>query len=80
MLFFASGAITNTISHTGIESGLEGVEFYVAQLTPHVHAYGGYSELMLQGAGVVDILPNILALLGFGAVFFLVGLWRFRYE
>jgi hypothetical protein len=35
---------------------------------------------MLQGAGVVDILPNVLILLGFGVVFFLVGLWRFKYE
>jgi ABC-2 type transport system permease protein len=80
VLFFASGALTHTISRTGIESGLEGLGFYASQLTPHAHAYDGYSKLMLQGAGVVDILPNILALLGFGMVFFLVGLWRFKYE
>ena len=80
VLFFASGATTNTIGRTGIESGLEGLGFYVSQLTPHVHAYDGYSQLMLQGAGVVDILPNILTLFGFGVVFFLVGLWRFKYE
>jgi hypothetical protein len=36
--------------------------------------------MMLTNAGLADILPNILALLGFGVVFFLVGLWRFRYE
>ena len=27
-----------------------------------------------------DILPNVLALLGFAVVFFLIGLWRFKYE
>jgi len=80
VLFFASGALSNTIGRTGIESGLEGVGFYVSQLTPHAHAYDGFSKLMLQGAGVVDILPNILVLFGFGVVFFLIGLWRFRYE
>jgi ABC-2 type transport system permease protein len=80
VLFFASGAMANTIGRTGIESGLEGVEFYVSQLTPHAHAYDGFSKLMLEGAGVVDILPNILVLFGFGVVFFLIGLWRFSYE
>jgi hypothetical protein len=35
---------------------------------------------MIDGAGLVDILPNVLALLGFGVVFFLLGLWRFKYE
>jgi hypothetical protein len=35
---------------------------------------------MVYGGDLVDILPNILALSGFGMVFFLLGLWRFRYE
>jgi ABC-2 type transport system permease protein len=80
VLFFVSGALGASISSTGVELGLEGLELYMSQLTPHAHAYDGYSQLMLQGAGVVDILPNILALLGFGLIFFLVGLWRFKYE
>ena len=29
---------------------------------------------------LVDILPNMLVLLGFGVVFFLIGAWRFKYE
>ncbi|MGD8793489.1 MAG: ABC transporter permease [Anaerolineae bacterium] len=79
-LFFASGAVSNSISRTGVKSRLEGLGFYMTQLTPHAHAYDSYSRLMFQGAGLVDILPNILALLGFGVVFFLIGLWRFKYE
>jgi hypothetical protein len=35
---------------------------------------------MLEGAGLVDILPNILALLGFALVSGLLALWRLRYE
>jgi len=35
---------------------------------------------MLEGAGVVDILPNILALLGFAVIFFLVAIWRFKFN
>jgi ABC-2 type transport system permease protein len=80
VLFFGSGAIGASIGRTGIEFGLEGIRYYLSQLTPHAHAYDGYSQLMLQGAGVVDILPNILVLFGFGVVFFLIGLWRFRYK
>jgi hypothetical protein len=35
---------------------------------------------MIDGADLVELLPNIAALLGFGVVFFLLGLWRFKYE
>ena len=80
VLFFASGLPPSSISRTGYESGLEGFRLYLSQLTPHAHAFNGYLELMLEGAGLVDLLPNILALLGFGVVFFLLGLWRFKYE
>jgi ABC-2 type transport system permease protein len=80
VLFFASGIIDISISRTGYELGLQGVRFYLSQLTPHAHAYDGYLKLMLGGAGLVDILPNILVLFGFGLVFFLLGLWRFKYE
>ena len=80
VLFFASGLPPSSISRTGYESGLEGFRLYLSQLTPHAHAFDGYLRLMLEGAGPVDLLPNILALLGFGVVFFLIGLWRFKYE
>ena len=81
---FAAGFIPVpiTISRSGAEVSLpsEGLTFYLSQLTPHVHAYNGYLKLMIEGAGLADVWPNILTLLGFGAVFLLVGLWRFKYE
>jgi ABC-2 type transport system permease protein len=80
LLYFASGYTGGTVSSTGFDAGLEGFRLYLSQLTPHAHAMDGYVRLILGGAGVADILPNILALLGFAVVFFLVGLWRFRYE
>jgi ABC-2 type transport system permease protein len=84
VLLFASGSLSGTfhISPTGLEGGLpsEGFLFYLSQLTPHAHAMNGYLELITAGAGLADILPNILVLLGFGVVFFMVGLWRFRFE
>jgi ABC-type multidrug transport system permease subunit len=84
VLYFASGFTSFTINVTGgvAEANFptEGFRFYLSQLTPHTHAINGYFKLMLDGADLVDIMPNILALLGFGVVFFLLGLWRFRYK
>jgi ABC-2 type transport system permease protein len=80
LIYFASGYVGGTVSSTGLEVNLEGFRLYLSQLTPYSHAMDGYVRLILGGAGLVDILPNILALLGVAAVFFLVGLWRFKYE
>jgi ABC-2 type transport system permease protein len=85
VLFFAAGFITAfSLEITGniVEIGLpsEGFSYYLAQLTPHAHALDGYLKLILQGEGFIDILPNILALLGFAVVFFLVAMWRFKFD
>jgi ABC-type multidrug transport system permease subunit len=84
-LYFASGYLS-TFSITGstgaVDLGLpsEGFRFYLSQLTPHAHAIDGYMKLFLDGAGLADIGPNILALLGLGVVFFLVAMWRFKFD
>jgi ABC-2 type transport system permease protein len=82
VLLFASGSITSfsmgDLSGLGFRS--EGFRYYMSQLTPHAHAFDGYLKLMLEGAGLVDILPNIVALLGFAVVFFLTAMWRFKFD
>jgi ABC-2 type transport system permease protein len=40
----------------------------------------GLHGLMLQGFGLVEVLPLAGVLLGFAVVFFLVGVWRYRFE
>jgi ABC-2 type transport system permease protein len=84
VLFFASGSIGAYTSNTGDVTGVglrsEGFKFYMAQLTPHAHALDGYLKLMLERDGLVDILPNIVALLAFAVVFFLVAMWRFKFD
>jgi ABC-2 type transport system permease protein len=80
VLLLASG-ITGTgmyLSNPAFKS--EGLTYYLALLTPNAHAFDGYLKLMLHSGDLVDILPNMLALLGFGVVFFLIGVWRFKYE
>lgn len=84
VLFFASGSINPVNITVGgvaeVNYPPEGFMFYVSRLTPNTHAFDGYLKLMLYGADLVDILPNILALLGFATVFFLVAIWRFKFD
>jgi ABC-2 type transport system permease protein len=84
VLLLASGILGLSPSFIGNQADLglptEGLQYYISQLTPHIHALDGYVKLTLEGAGVVDLVPNMLALVGFGVVFFLTGVWRLRYE
>jgi ABC-2 type transport system permease protein len=60
----------------------------VVQVFPTTWAMRGMLDLVLrrQGlppsaiGGLLDILPEAAVLLGFALLFFLVGVWRFRYE
>ena len=80
VLYLASGLTSSShyLSNPAFQS--EGFSYYLAHLTPNAHAFDGFVKLMLNGGGLEDILPNMLALLGFGVVFFLIGVWRFKYE
>ena len=53
---------------------------YFLAATPHAHALMGYLKLMTEGAGVVEVLPNIGVLVAMAVVFFGIAQWRFRYE
>jgi ABC-2 type transport system permease protein len=49
-------------------------------LTPHAHAVEGYYMIMAENASLSQILPEVGILLGMGIIFFLVGVWRFRFD
>jgi ABC-2 type transport system permease protein len=51
-----------------------------AQVLPTYWAMQGLLELVLHGGSMPDILPYAGMLLLFAAVYFLVGVLRFRYE
>jgi ABC-2 type transport system permease protein len=50
------------------------------RILPTTWAMEGLLDIVLRGRGLVEILPEAGVLLGFAAVFFAVGVWRFRYE
>lgn len=52
----------------------------ISNLTPHAHAVEGYYRLMAENASFIQVLPQIGVLLGMGIIFFLVALWRFRFD
>jgi len=51
---------------------------FVAKLTPHGWATTGFNKLMVFGADFSAVVPEMLALAGFTAVFIVIGVTRFR--
>jgi ABC-2 type transport system permease protein len=58
----------------------EGFVGILSRLTPSSWGIEGYMGLVADGWTLADTAPNMLALLGFAAVFFAVAVWRFRFE
>ncbi len=52
----------------------------ITRFIPHSYALRGFDALMIQGKGLVDVLPEVGFLLGFALLFMVVAAWRFRYE
>lgn len=50
------------------------------RILPTTWSMQGMLDLVLRGRGLVDVLPEAGVLLGFAALFFVIGVWRFRYE
>lgn len=52
----------------------------IGRLTPHGWANVAFYDLLVRGRDLVDISGALLALLGFTALFFAIGVWRFDFE
>jgi ABC-2 type transport system permease protein len=59
---------------------MEGPLGVASRLTPHAHALEAYRRLMLEGGGVIDVLPQVGIVIGMSALFFLVARWRFQLD
>lgn len=53
---------------------------HIVKILPTTWAMQGLLDLVLRGGGLVDILPEAGVLLGFAAIFFSIGVMRFKYE
>lgn len=52
----------------------------IGRAIPHTWANEAYQDIFVRGHGLTDVTPSLLALLGFTAAFFIVGLWRFKFD
>jgi ABC-2 type transport system permease protein len=52
----------------------------VVKILPTTWAMQGLLDIVSRGQGLAAILPEAGVLLGFAAVFFVIGIWRFKYE
>ena len=52
----------------------------LVKILPTTWAMRGLLDIVLRGQGLTAILPDAAILLGFAAVFFGIGIWRFKYE
>jgi ABC-2 type transport system permease protein len=52
----------------------------MVKVLPTTWAMKGMLDILLRGQGVVGILPTAGVLLGFAVLFFVIGIWRFKYE
>ena len=50
----------------------------LAKISPHGWANTGFNKLMLFGADFGDVVPEMLALVGFAVLFGIIAVWRFR--
>ncbi len=51
-----------------------------AKILPTTWAMQGFLDIAVRGQGVAGVLQETLLLSGFALVFFIIGVWRFRYE
>lgn len=59
---------------------MPGLMKILAQFTPHAWALSGYQDVIVRGMGVGDVLAETGVLAGFASLFFLIALWRFRFD
>jgi ABC-2 type transport system permease protein len=52
----------------------------VVKVFPSTWAMNGMTDIVARGRGVMDILPNALVLIGFAALFFVIGLRKVKFE
>ncbi len=74
------GIVLGAVGGAAVPIPPKGFLHLLSQFTPHAHAIEGYVQLTAFGAGVVEVLPQVGLLAAVGAGFFLIAIWRFRFE
>ena len=59
---------------------LGGLLDIVGKVVPHYWAIQAYQDLIVRGRCLADVTTEMLVLLVFSGVFFVIGLWRFEFD
>ena len=52
----------------------------LSNLTPHAHAIQAMQGLTVEAWPLLRAMPQILVVFGFAVVFFVVAMWRYKFE
>jgi ABC-2 type transport system permease protein len=52
----------------------------ISLFTPHAWALTGYHDIIIRGLGLKQIVLEVEVLLGFACLFFVLALWRFKFN
>ena len=80
ILIFVLGFLSGAFSPQMAFYRGEGFMAILSRYTPQAQATIAYHTMILQNGGLVDILPQIACLLGLSVVFFVIAVWRFKFE
>ena len=53
---------------------------HAVKALPSTWAMIGFTDVIVRGQGVIQILPEAAILLGFSVLFFTIGIWNLRFE
>ena len=80
LIVFALGFLGGSLSPAAPLYRGEGVLAMISRYTPQAQAQLAYFGLLIQNAGLVEVLPFIAYMLGLSVVLFLLAVWRLRFE
>jgi len=80
LLIFVLGYLAGGFSPQAAAYRGEGFMAFLSRITPQAQATIAYHTLLLQDGGLLDILPQLAYLLALSLVFFLIAMWRFKFE
>jgi ABC-2 type transport system permease protein len=80
LIVFALGFLGGSLTPGAPLYRGEGLLATISRYTPQAQAQLAYFGVLIQNAGLVDVLPYIIYMLGLSAVLFLLAVWRLRFE
>lgn len=80
ILVFVLGFLSGAFSPQMAFYRGEGFMALLSRYTPQAQATIAYHSMILQNGSLIDILPQIAYLFGISVVFFLIAIWRFKFE